>query len=297
MDLECDICTERFDGAERLPKVLPCGHTACLQCLGRLPDSSCPTCRRDFNGPAEGLTTNFLALRLLEEVRLDSTPRGWCSDCRTDPSPRCWKDHDVLPVKRALRRQLQGALPQAAEQLQGLQDQCRDEQALPALTLLTGESWDVTLRGGGRELTGTLRNPEEPLTKALCLLLTTRAELTEDRDGYEARKMVAPCDELQDEPPCEALPTQPSAPPAPSGPSDDAAARGRGPRPGPSQAVPRDWRRLLYGNSSSMPGAGESDREYAQRAYIAIVFLVVWCIVATVSAWAFWTFFCSPCTC
>ncbi|XP_052124729.1 uncharacterized protein LOC113206702 isoform X8 [Frankliniella occidentalis] len=180
MNLECDICSERFDGAERLPKVLPCGHTACLQCLRRLPDSCCPTCRRDFNGPPVQLITNFLALKLVEEAKLDSTPRCWCSDCRTAPSPRCWdEDHDVLPVKRALRRQLQGALPQAAEKLQGLQDQCREEQALPALTLLTGVSWGVTLRGGGRELTGTLRTSEEPLTKALCLLLAERAALTE----------------------------------------------------------------------------------------------------------------------
>ncbi|XP_026280789.2 uncharacterized protein LOC113208138 [Frankliniella occidentalis] len=47
MDLECNTCTERFDGAERVPQVLLCGHTACLQCLQRLPDSSCATCRRD----------------------------------------------------------------------------------------------------------------------------------------------------------------------------------------------------------------------------------------------------------
>ncbi|XP_052124748.1 uncharacterized protein LOC113209648 [Frankliniella occidentalis] len=68
MDLECDVCFERFDGADRLPKVLPCGHTVCLQCLRRLPH--CPTCRRDFNKPPEGPVTNFLALNLLEGVRL-----------------------------------------------------------------------------------------------------------------------------------------------------------------------------------------------------------------------------------
>ncbi|XP_052124719.1 uncharacterized protein LOC113206702 isoform X1 [Frankliniella occidentalis] len=202
MNLECDICSERFDGAERLPKVLPCGHTACLQCLRRLPDSCCPTCRRYFNRPPERLVAKFLAMKLLEGVRLDSTPRVWCSDCRTSPSPRCWdEDHDVLPVKRALRRQLQGALPQAAEHLNGLQDQCREEQALPALTLLTGESWDVTLRGGGRELTGTLRTSEDPLTKALWLLLATRAELTEDqaaaRDPAPAAAPTPPRVELR----------------------------------------------------------------------------------------------------
>ncbi|XP_052121910.1 uncharacterized protein LOC113218216 isoform X2 [Frankliniella occidentalis] len=191
--MACDLCTEHFDGAERAPKVLPCGHTACLQCLQRLQDSRCPTCRRNIDGPPEELPTNFLALTLLEERRLDSTPRGWCSDCRAAATPRCWEDHDVLPVKRALRRLLQGSLPQAAEQLQGLPDQCRDEQALPALTLLTGESWDVSLRGGGRELTGTLRNTEDPLTKALWLLLAARAALTEVmKDPLRAAPPAAP---------------------------------------------------------------------------------------------------------
>ncbi|XP_026294191.1 uncharacterized protein LOC113218176 [Frankliniella occidentalis] len=204
--MECDICTEHFDGAERLPKSLPCGHTVCLQCLGRLPDRRCPTCRQDFNGPPDGLPTNFMVLRFLKRRRLDSTPRGWCSDCRTAATPRCWEDHDVLAVRSALRRQLQGVLPQAAEQLQGLQDQCRDEQVLPALTLLTCESWGVSLRGGGHELTGTLRNTEEPLTKALCLLLAARAALTEDR--------AVAGDLAGDPPPAPAAPTTRGQPPA-----------------------------------------------------------------------------------
>ncbi|XP_052122273.1 uncharacterized protein LOC113212092 [Frankliniella occidentalis] len=178
--MECDICTDLFDGAERAPKVLPCGHTACLQCLRRLQDSKCPTCRQIFTGPSEGLPTNFLALKLPEGIRLDRSPLGWCSGCRAAATPRCWEDHGVVSVRGALRRQLQDALPQAAEQLQVLQDKCRDEQALPALTLLTGESWAVSLRGGGRELTCTVRNTEEPLTKALWLLLAARAALTED---------------------------------------------------------------------------------------------------------------------
>ncbi|XP_026282673.1 uncharacterized protein LOC113209402 [Frankliniella occidentalis] len=222
--MECNVCTQDLDGGLRAPKSLPCGHTCCLQCLGRLPDSRCPTCRQNFNGPPEGLPTNFAILQLLEERGLDSPPRGWCSDCRSAATSRCWEDHDVLPVRSALRRQLQRALPQAAEQLQGLQDQCREEQALPALTLLTGESWDVTLRGGGRELTGTLRDAEEPLTKALCLLLAARAALTEDRAA--ARN-----------PPTTAAPTPPAAaPPPPAAASTPAASTPAAAAPTPAAA-------------------------------------------------------------
>ncbi|XP_052133154.1 uncharacterized protein LOC113209422 [Frankliniella occidentalis] len=224
--MECGICMEVFDGVKRAPKFLPCGHTACLQCLRRLPDNSCPTCRRHFTGPPEGLPTNFLALQEQKEARLDSTPRCWCSDCRTDPSPRCWdEDHDVLPVKRALKRQLQDALPQAAEQLQGLQDQCREEQALPALTLLTGESWDVTLRGGGRELTGTLRTSEEPLSKALCLLLAKRASLTKDRAAAR-------------DPPTTAAPTPAAAAAAPTPPAAAPTTAAAAPTPPASVPTP-----------------------------------------------------------
>ncbi|XP_026287463.1 E3 ubiquitin-protein ligase TRIM32-like [Frankliniella occidentalis] len=249
MDLECDICTERFDGAERLPKVLPCGHTACLQCMRRLPDSSCPTCRQDFIGPPEGLPANFLALRMLEGVRQDRTPRCWCSDCRTAPSPRCYGEvHNVLYVKSALRRQLQDALPQAAEQLQGLEDQCRDEQALPALTLLTGESWDVTLRGGGRELTGTLRTSEEPLTKALCLLLAARAALTEDQGAARER-------------PPAAAPTPPAAAPSPAAAVSTPAADPLAARdPPPAEALPP---REIDVRSISGSGPGDNQQQKA----------------------------------
>ncbi|XP_052126481.1 E3 ubiquitin-protein ligase SH3RF1-like, partial [Frankliniella occidentalis] len=74
--MECVICAENFDATDRMPKVLvPCGHTACLRCLGLLPDSRCPTCRLDFNGPPTELPTNFTVLQLLEGVRLESTPR------------------------------------------------------------------------------------------------------------------------------------------------------------------------------------------------------------------------------
>ncbi|XP_052133598.1 uncharacterized protein LOC113217539 [Frankliniella occidentalis] len=212
MECDCDMSAEAFDGTKQPPKVLPCGHTACLQCLRRLPGRSCPTCRRDFNGPLEGLPTNFSLLKLMEGMKLDSTPCAWCSDCRAAARPRCWEQaHDVLPVRRALKHHLQGALQQATEQLQGLQDRCQDVQALAALILLTGESWDVSLRGGDRELMGTLCNTEEPLSKALWLLLAARAGLTEDRAAARNPPPAAA--------PTTAAPTT-AAPPAAAPPAD-----------------------------------------------------------------------------
>ncbi|XP_048472903.1 RING finger protein 225-like [Rhincodon typus] len=52
-ELECDICFSGFDNVFKLPKLLGCGHTFCLECLARINISSetvsavsCPVCRR-----------------------------------------------------------------------------------------------------------------------------------------------------------------------------------------------------------------------------------------------------------
>ncbi|XP_072888651.1 E3 ubiquitin-protein ligase RNF183 [Hemitrygon akajei] len=51
-DLECAICFSPFDNVFKLPKLLACGHTFCLECLARINVSSenvssvaCPFCR------------------------------------------------------------------------------------------------------------------------------------------------------------------------------------------------------------------------------------------------------------
>ena len=42
--LECKICAEPFDELERKPKILPCHHTLCLQCMRQM--AFCPDNRR-----------------------------------------------------------------------------------------------------------------------------------------------------------------------------------------------------------------------------------------------------------
>ncbi|XP_067829813.1 RING finger protein 225-like [Heptranchias perlo] len=51
-DLECIICFSPYDNVFKLPKLLGCGHTFCLECLARINVSSdnvssvsCPMCR------------------------------------------------------------------------------------------------------------------------------------------------------------------------------------------------------------------------------------------------------------
>ena len=68
---ECSICTEMF----RNPKILPCLHTFCLECLQQYGAGkedgdlmSCPMCRKEFNVPTGGLSklsANFFVDRLI----------------------------------------------------------------------------------------------------------------------------------------------------------------------------------------------------------------------------------------
>ncbi|XP_052124467.1 uncharacterized protein LOC113206322 isoform X2 [Frankliniella occidentalis] len=147
-----------------------------------------------YSASPESLPNNFKLIQCQGDARLS---RPWCMSCTTKAGPRCWDDerdeHEVINIKAAMKRSLPaGELEQAAGQLQSVQRQLQDKETQHALTLLAKESWSVTLRGGDRILTGTLRNtkdPVDPLNKALCLLLAARTALTEadgPKDGKEA---------------------------------------------------------------------------------------------------------------
>ncbi|KAK3922991.1 Roquin-2 [Frankliniella fusca] len=203
--MDCNICFEDFNQESRIPKVLPCGHTICLQCLLQSDRRECPTCRRAFNSPPSLLPTNFVLLRLMESapdggVSAVSCPPttaaplslrhsaseapGWCSACRAPATPRC-RDrdgHSVVSAKTALSRHLpEGVLQRAAGQLEDLLRQC--EEPLTLLTLLTAGAWDVTLRShsGERVMAGTVTDTDDPVIKLMWLALAARAGVSEIR--------------------------------------------------------------------------------------------------------------------
>ncbi|XP_052125442.1 uncharacterized protein LOC113210855 isoform X2 [Frankliniella occidentalis] len=118
------------------------------------------------------------------ERRPERPSRGWCSDCRAAAEPRCRREkHNVVCEKRELKRLLQGALQQAAEQLEHLPDLCEGEQDLQTLDLLNAESWSVTLQGGGHQMTGTVTNTDDPLSRLMWLL----AKAALEKNQVEAR--------------------------------------------------------------------------------------------------------------
>ncbi|XP_052129099.1 uncharacterized protein LOC113217393 isoform X1 [Frankliniella occidentalis] len=64
--MDCDSCLEDYDQAERVPKIVPCGHTVCLRCLRQSARRQCPTCCRYFFNEPDTLPNNFTLLQLME---------------------------------------------------------------------------------------------------------------------------------------------------------------------------------------------------------------------------------------
>lgn len=122
----CRQCDRLFDAGQRRPKVLPCGHSACLQCLedhsrgdGRL----CPFCRKVFKVDPAELTDN---LELLEDEN-----KLWCGACDCEATEVCFESHLLRPVRRLAmetRADLASARSQCSAVLLRLADGVRSEE-------------------------------------------------------------------------------------------------------------------------------------------------------------------------
>ncbi|CAB4068434.1 TRIM2_3 [Lepeophtheirus salmonis] len=134
--LTCGTCLCMYDGSEHTPKLLPCSHTVCLQCLDRIiatfaRDSGqfrCPICRELITIPRGGiqaLPPSFLVNQLLDlmakqrrEMFLNctggnhETSSGFLSegsDGSNSSTPKhiskfISNDHTVIPFAIAIKR-------------------------------------------------------------------------------------------------------------------------------------------------------------------------------------------------
>ena len=75
---ECNICFISFDGSDRKPLILLCGHTFCTKCINDLKEIArkkgfssfqCPTCREHDSLDYE-FKTNYYVLELLSQSNL-----------------------------------------------------------------------------------------------------------------------------------------------------------------------------------------------------------------------------------
>ncbi|CAI4224459.1 unnamed protein product [Auanema sp. JU1783] len=77
--ISCEVCMEPFDSNLRPPKILPCGHNFCEQCLFSLcchqqyyllDSINCPTCRASFTtAVARSAPTNYDLCKMLDNVQ------------------------------------------------------------------------------------------------------------------------------------------------------------------------------------------------------------------------------------
>lgn len=116
--LLCPICMDEFQD----PRLLPCYHTMCSQCIHNLLTSTnsgrffrCPQCRRDVNVPRGGvseLPVNFFVRSLQDELSTGvevgpcqlchlgfSAPQFRCVDCDLDICRFCIHAHRLVQHK------------------------------------------------------------------------------------------------------------------------------------------------------------------------------------------------------
>ena len=83
MVAECSKCSTKYEKqGDKIPKLLPCWHSICLQCTKQLTQDSklnCPECRAENTVPVEGFPTNQYLIENLDhaqKVEIKSQPAG-----------------------------------------------------------------------------------------------------------------------------------------------------------------------------------------------------------------------------
>ena len=108
--LTCGICMEQYDRKKRVPKILPCEHTFCLDCLNNIRVSrtrmECPMCRCQHSVSPDGFVTSRTVLDIVDELQQNGSPSTGklkcrehkgiesvlvCMDCITGLCPKCLK--------------------------------------------------------------------------------------------------------------------------------------------------------------------------------------------------------------
>ncbi|XP_077970739.1 uncharacterized protein LOC144425174 [Styela clava] len=93
--LECTICTNPYEASgPRTPKMLPCQHVFCLDCIKKIADGGnlvCPICRAIHN--IDAIQNSFILLQLLERRKCESygsdrTRRRMPAQKSTHPQPQ-----------------------------------------------------------------------------------------------------------------------------------------------------------------------------------------------------------------
>ncbi|XP_034251505.1 uncharacterized protein LOC117651533 [Thrips palmi] len=177
MSLRCNICLERFDNGERLPKCLPCGHTECLKCLKELTNLRCPECRRELVGPVDALPNNYFALSFVveREQQKRADLRLWCQDDGKLATDECVDLGHSVCTLRKLRSE------QAAPRLQQLESAASGaREVVQAL-----RDAELAVQAELQQWQGRLRDAERALRRLLAAIEDGTVSETAQPDGLE----------------------------------------------------------------------------------------------------------------
>ena len=109
--ITCPICFYIY----RSPRILPCGHTFCLQCLQQcntsISNTTCPLCANHTSQSASTFPINFVAQNIIaaEQSRVANTTvcgfckqetRLYCSKCEDYICSQCVREHSVSPFTK-----------------------------------------------------------------------------------------------------------------------------------------------------------------------------------------------------
>ena len=155
--LECPICMERYSPQERIPKVLPCGHTFCNICLENVASRQrleCPNCKVIHKVPSQGVQgfiTNYDTLRMLDysceecfkygqTSRCTHCSKMLCSSCRESHKGELQKSVNIPDMDLAGLSQLPSDIPDMdLARLSQLPSDIPDMD-LAGLSIATGET-------------------------------------------------------------------------------------------------------------------------------------------------------------
>ncbi|XP_025082361.1 E3 ubiquitin-protein ligase TRIM56-like isoform X2 [Pomacea canaliculata] len=99
---ECALCLEKF----KSPRILPCFHTFCLQCLTGVVDNQqgtdsfpCPTCRTKIDIPPGGVSkfqVNFYIEAEVDAESLMSQPLACATGCTMAATHKCFECDQLM---------------------------------------------------------------------------------------------------------------------------------------------------------------------------------------------------------
>lgn len=138
----CDVCKEPFNGDEKKPKMLPCGHTFCDLCLktlaGRFRGMTCPSCRQAWDEHPDDLRVCYQLIptkreensgplasdaSICEEHNFELT--FWCNSCKKNACKTCIvRVHMNCGI--GSHNAIESKLLEGREQLRSLRNGCKD---------------------------------------------------------------------------------------------------------------------------------------------------------------------------